>query len=104
MTGALKVVAGLIALTLVRPRGRRIPRWFLLVAASGAGLLFAVYGATGFVEMALIGAGVLDVPESMGSDGVRWALVLWKPFWLLGSVLFLMAARAHQRETRRPRA
>ncbi len=32
-TGALKIIAGLLALALVRPWGRAIPRWLLLTAA-----------------------------------------------------------------------
>lgn len=35
ITGALKVIAGLLALALVRPWGRVIPRWMLLVAGWG---------------------------------------------------------------------
>jgi hypothetical protein len=92
VTGALKVVAGLVALALVRPWGARIPRRLLLVATAAAGAGFALYGAAGLVEKILMEAGAIDVSASFGSDRVIWYLLLWDPYWLLGGILFLLAA------------
>jgi len=91
-TGALKVLAGLLALALVRPWGARIPRRLLLVAAAAAGAGFTLYGAAGLVEKILMEAGAIDVSASFGSDRVVWYLLVWDPYWLLGGILFLLAA------------
>jgi hypothetical protein len=42
--GVLKVAGGLLALALVRPWGRAIPRRLLLVAAWAASMVLTVYG------------------------------------------------------------
>jgi hypothetical protein len=55
-TIALKVIAGLLALALVRPWGRVIPRWLLLTATWGAGALLVLYGDAGLVEASLMEA------------------------------------------------
>src|SRR3954447_5412033 len=43
-TGALKVLGGLLALALVRPWGRLLPRWLLLTASWGGGAFMVLYG------------------------------------------------------------
>jgi hypothetical protein len=103
-TGVLKVIAGLLALALVRPWGRRIPRRLLLVAVWGTGALLTLYGGAGLIEKALMEAGVIDIPESLGAPAVRWYLLMWEPWWLLGGVLFLLAAWGYQRRDRSRRS
>jgi hypothetical protein len=41
---------------------------------------------------AVMALGLLAMPESMHSDAARWHLVLWDPWWVLGGVLFVIAA------------
>ncbi|MEA2900587.1 MAG: hypothetical protein QOH36_474 [Actinomycetota bacterium] len=90
-TGALKVAAGVIALALVRPFGRKVPRRVRLVVAGGIAVLLLLYGGLGWVESLLWETGVVDIPASVGADAARWKLAFWDPFWLLGGVLFLVA-------------
>ena len=94
-TGALKVVAGAIALALVRPWGARLPRRLLLAAAWATAALLLLYGGLGLIQAVLWETGAQDVPASVGPRAARWKLVFWDPFWLLGGVLFLVAVRAH---------
>src|SRR5215475_14443026 len=53
-----KVAGGLLALALVRPWGRRIPRRWLLMGSSVASVLLVVYGGLNVVAGALV---LLDV-------------------------------------------
>jgi Protein of unknown function (DUF3995) len=92
VTGALKVLAGLVALALARPWGRRIPRRLLLVAAWGAAAVFLAYAVLNLVDHGLMEAGARAIPEELGADAVRWHLLLWDPWWLLGGILFAVAA------------
>lgn len=101
LTGALKVLGGVLALALARPWGRRLPRRLLLVAAWGGGIVLVLYEGASWVEAALMEAGVIDIPASLGADAARWNLLLWRPWWVLGGVLFLLAARDFTRTTRR---
>lgn len=91
-TGALKALGGLLALALVQPWGRVIPRWMRLAAAWGAGALMLLYGGAGMIQFALMAAGALSVPASLGATAVRWHLLLWEPWWMLGGLLFMAAA------------
>jgi hypothetical protein len=93
----IKVLAGLLALALVRPWGRRVPRRLLLVGTWGAGIGLGLYGIAGMVQAGLAQAGVIGVPPSMGEDAAIWYLSLWEPLWLIGGMLFLLAAGAYQR-------
>jgi hypothetical protein len=100
-TVALKVLAGLLALTLVRPWGRLVPRWLLLTAAWGAGALMALYeGAASWVQHGLMAAGVLSTPEGLGATALHWHLVLWDPWWLVGGILFALATWSYSRRSR----
>ena len=92
VTGALKVVAGLIALAVVRAWDRRIPRGLRLVAAWLVGGFVTLYAVANLIDHALMAAGVRHTPEGLGSTALRWHLVFWDPWWLLGGLLFLGAA------------
>jgi hypothetical protein len=97
ITGALKVVAGVVALALVRPWGRTIPRWTPLLAGWGASALFLVYGAANLVQDTLIVAGAIATPAGLGATAARWHLFFWDPWWLLGGVFFALATRSFSR-------
>ncbi len=99
VTGALKVVAALLALALVRPWGRRIPRWAPLVAGWSAGAGLILYGAASFVQHALMVTGIIGIAAGLGATAARWHLLLWDPWWLLGGILFAVAAWRFGRET-----
>ncbi|MGI8855695.1 MAG: DUF3995 domain-containing protein [Thermomicrobiales bacterium] len=91
-TGVLKVVAGLLALALVRPWGRVFPRWLLMIAAWGAVALMGLYeGAASMIQHALMVTGVIATPTGLGSRSARWHLLLWDPWWLVGGLLFAAA-------------
>ncbi len=99
ITGGLKVIAGVLALALVQPWGRHIPRWLLRLAAWGAGLLFLGYGVINTIQHAMMIVDPTKIGELLGSvDAVRWHLALWDPFWMVGGLLFIAAAYTFGRE------
>lgn len=100
--GVLKVLAGLLALALVRPWGRRLPRRLLLVAAWGLGAGMSLYGGALLVQHGLMLAGVIRIPAGLGWTATVWHIVLWDPWWLLGGVAFAVAARRFRRASRGP--
>lgn len=99
ITGVLKAFAGLLALALVRPWGRLIPRWLLLLAGWGTGVALILYGGASFVQHALMVTGVIGIPAGLGVTAARWHLLLWDPWWLLGGILFAVTAWRFGRET-----
>src|SRR5579885_3449009 len=66
-TGALKIIAALLALALVRPWGRLIPRRLLLIAAWSASAVMGLYeGAASMVQHGLMVAGIVSIPVGLG--------------------------------------
>jgi len=103
---ALEVVAGVLALALVRPRGRTVPRrlpfvggkrvpaWGLLVPAWGAGALLAGHGAL-FVSVGVLAASGALEPTSE----VRWYALFWGPWFMIGGGLFMAAGWSYLRRS-----
>lgn len=96
-TGILKAIGGVVALALVQSWGKVMPRWLLLAAAWGGGVLALLYGAASLLQHALMVAGVIATPAGLGAAAARWHLLLWDPWWLLGGILFLVAAWFNRR-------
>lgn len=99
-TGVLKALGGLLALALVRPWGRIVPRWLLVTAVGCGGIFMIVYSGANFLVRLLMWADLLDTPESMHSTAARWHLLFWNPWWLLGGILFSATAWLAIRSTR----
>lgn len=91
-TGVLKVLGGVLALALVQPWGRLLPRRILLIVAWGVGALLLLYACANLVEHGLMAIGVISIPAGLGATALRWHLVLWDPWWLIGGILFCAAA------------
>ncbi|MGH8470890.1 MAG: DUF3995 domain-containing protein [Gammaproteobacteria bacterium] len=94
----LNVLGGLFALALVRPWGRRFPQWMLLAASWGASALMVAHALPAIVEVVLLTLG-LRAEELTAMD--RFSMFLYEPYWLLGGILFGMAAWNYTRGTRR---
>jgi hypothetical protein len=94
-TGVLKVVGGLLGLALVRRRawGRGINR-LLQLMAWGAGGLLVWHGALFIGQGLLVQAHIIELaPELMSVS--RWYTYLWGPWFVVGGVAFMFAARTH---------
>lgn len=99
-TGALKAVAGLLALALVRPWGMVLPRRLLLAGGWAAFAIMALYeGAASLLQHALMVAGLIATPAGLGATSARWHLLLWDPWWLLGGILFGLATWRYQQRS-----
>lgn len=96
-TCALKVVAGLLALALVRPWGRLFPRWMLLAAAGGGAALLAGYGGLYVAVQGLVVAGIIETSGPVDWTPFLWHLLVWDPWFLLMGILLGVAAWGYQR-------
>jgi hypothetical protein len=59
-----KVIGGLLALALVRPWGRVVPRGWLLLGSAAASVLLVVYGGLNVLLGALVLSGVIHPREA----------------------------------------
>ncbi|MDP9071124.1 MAG: DUF3995 domain-containing protein [Actinomycetota bacterium] len=96
----LKLGIGALALALVRPWGRSVPRWMLLLAAWGAGAAMVLYGAVQLSLSVPVLTGAVSAPEAPEPSVLRWHVFLWQPYWLMGGILLLIAACTYRRHSR----
>jgi hypothetical protein len=45
------------------------------------------------IQHALMKTGVVPVPRGLDAQALPWHLWLWDPYWILGGLLLLFAAR-----------
>jgi hypothetical protein len=100
VTGLLKLAAAALALALVRPWARVLPRRLWVIASWIVGLGLLAYALANFVQHGLMKAGAVDTPEALGSSAATWHLAFWDPFWLLGGLLFTSSVRRRQPSVR----
>lgn len=97
VTAAGKVLAGLLALSLVQDWGRRVPHRWRLVAAAGLGCVLALYGVTSLVRSVPALTGSVPLDATLDRTILRWYVFAWQPFWVLGGLAFLAAALVFHR-------
>ena len=97
--GLLKVAGGLLALALVRPWGRAIPRRLLLVAAWAASVVLTAYGGLLVVVGALVLSGLVSPVGPVDRTALRWHVLLWDLWFLVWGLVLGVAAWHYGRES-----
>jgi hypothetical protein len=98
--GVLKVAGGLLALALVRPWGRAIPRRLLGGAAWTASVVLACYGGLLVAVGAMVLAGLVSPAGPVDRTALRWHVLLWDLWFLVWGLLLGVAAWRYARESR----
>ena len=101
-----KVAGGLLALALVRPWGRVVPRGWLLLSSAGGSALLLVYGGLYVAAAALVLAGVVHPAGGVDRTALRWHLGVWDLWFLVWGILLALATVGYWRRpvTGPPRA
>lgn len=95
-----KAAGVLLALALVRPWGRAVPRrWLLTLAVAGSAVL-VVYGAANVVGAALTLSGAFHPSGTVDRNALRWHLELWDLWFLVWGLLLAVATEGYRRRTR----
>jgi len=94
-----KVAGGLLALALVRPWGRVVPRRWLLTGSTGASALLVVYGGVTVLFGALVLSGVIHPAGSVDRTALRWHVAVWDLWFLVWGILLALAAVGYWRRT-----
>ena len=100
--GILKVAGGLLALALVRPWGRVVPRRLLLGAAWAAGAVLTGYGGLLVVVGTLVLTGAISPAGPVDRTALRWHVLVWDLWFLVWGLLLGAAAWHHRRESGEP--
>jgi hypothetical protein len=94
-----KVAGGLLALALVRPWGRVVPRRWLLIGSAGASVLLVVYGGLNVLVGALVLSGVIHPAGSVDQTALRWHVGVWDLWFLVWGILLALATVGYWRRT-----
>jgi Protein of unknown function (DUF3995) len=99
--GVLKVAGGLLALALVRPWGRAVPRRLLLGTAWTASVVLTCYGGLLVAVGALVLTGLISPAGPVDRTALRWHVLLWDLWFLVWGLLLGVAAWQYGRESHR---
>src|SRR5258708_5509568 len=91
-----KVAGGLLALALVRPWGRVVPRGWLLIGSAGASVLLMVYGGLNGLLGALLLSGVIHPAGSLDRTALRWHAGGWERWILVGGILLALGTLGYR--------
>ena len=94
-----KVAGGLLALALVRPWGRVVPRGRLLIGSAGASVLLVVYGGLNVLLGALVLSGVIHPAGSVDRTALRWHVGVWDLWFLAWGILLALATVGYWQRT-----
>ena len=94
-----KVAGGLLALALVRPWGRMVPRRWLLSGSAGVSALLVVYGGLNVLLGALVLLGVIHPTGSVDRTALRWHVGVWDLWFLVWGILLALATVGYWRRT-----
>ena len=95
----VKIVGGLLALALVRPWGRVVPRQWLLTFSVVASALLVVYGALDVAGGALVLSGAVHPSGGVDRNALRWHVALWDLWFLVWGLLLAVATAGYRRRT-----
>jgi hypothetical protein len=98
--GVLKVAGGLLALALVRPWGRAVPRRLLLGVAWAASMVLTAYGGLLVAVGALVLSGVVRPAGPVDRTALRWHVLVWDLWFLVWGLLLGVAAWHYGRQPR----
>ena len=94
-----KVAGGLLALALVRPWGRMVPRRWLLSGSAGVSALLVVYGGLNVLLGALVLLGVIHPTGGVDRTALRWHVGVWDMWFLVWGILLAIATVSYWRRT-----
>jgi hypothetical protein len=96
---AAKVAGGLLALALVRPWGRVIPRRWLLTGATAVSVLLVGYGGLSVLAGALVLSGVIHPGGGVDRTALRWHVGVWDLWFLVWGILLALATVSYWRRS-----
>lgn len=94
-----KAAGGLLALALVRPWGRVVPRGWLLIGSAAVSVLLVVYGGLNVLFGALVLSEVIHPAGSADRTALRWHVGVWDLWFLVWGILLALATAGYWRRT-----
>ncbi|WP_210367124.1 DUF3995 domain-containing protein [Bacillus sp. REN3] len=89
LTGYVKLFGGFFLLLLLRDWPEPIRKILYYLTLVGGGFLF-LYGLANFTTLLLHWFDLLEL--ELDNYSLKWRLLFWEPFWMLGGILFIQSA------------
>jgi uncharacterized protein DUF3995 len=99
-SAGLKLAGGILALALVRPWGRAIPRAWLLACAAGACAVLACYGAIQVTAGSLVLSRAVRPAAPVDWPALGWHVLVWDMWFLIWGIFMATATTAWWRQGR----
>src|SRR6266542_6924426 len=96
---AAQMMAGLLALALVRPWGQVIPRALLRPGSAGVSALLVLYGGALVLTGTLVLTGAIHPPGGVDWTAMRWHTGVWDMWFLVWGILLSVASAGYWRRT-----
>lgn len=103
ITGLLKLVGAGLALALVRPWGRALPRKPLTILGWAAAIFLSLYGGLLVIGDALAAAGVIVPSQPIAWTPLLWHLWFWDMSFFIWGLLFAAVLPGFRRSARAER-
>jgi hypothetical protein len=97
---AAQVLAGLLALALVRPWGQVIPRALLRLGSAAASTLLVGYGGALVAAGTLVLTGAIHPSGGVDWTAMRWHTGVWDMWFLVWGILLAVASASYWRRSK----
>jgi Protein of unknown function (DUF3995) len=97
---AAQLLAGLLALALVRPWGQVIPRALLRLGSAGASTLLVGYGGALVLAGTLVLTGAIHPSGGVDWTAMRWHTGVWDMWFLVWGILLAVASAGYWRRSK----
>jgi hypothetical protein len=97
---AAQMMAGLLALALVRPWGHVIPRTLLRLGSAAASALLVLYGGTLVLAGTLVLTGAIHPSGRIDWTAMRWHTGVWDMWFLVWGILLALASAGYWRRSK----
>jgi hypothetical protein len=98
---AAQLMAGLLALALVRAWGQVIPRVLLRLGSAVASAVLVLYGGALVLSGTLVLTGAIHPPGGVDWTAMRWHTGVWDMWFLVWGILLAVASAGYWRRTAR---
>jgi hypothetical protein len=88
-----------VALALVRPWGRAVPRRWLLTGSAGASVILMLYGGLSVLLGAFVLVGVIHPSGDVDGTALRWHVGVWDLWFLAWGVFLALATVGYRHRT-----
>lgn len=95
VTGVVKLLGGIVLVLLLKRNLHPKLKKGISIICIAAGVFMILYGVANFITISLAGLNVLKF--DLSNYAIKWRLIFWEPFWVIGGVCYLCSGLVGRR-------